>query len=99
NHRTLHSFPTRRSSDLNFAEFFPVARLAQPVVAVGEPTRFRRRPAKCVSLVSLAMNDRAVTSHDNLQVFVRLAFDADGLVDDLRDRKSTRLNSSHLGIS
>ena len=67
-----------------FAEFFPVVRFAQTVVAIGEPTGFRGGPAQCVGLVSLAMNDGAVSRHGNLQVFIRLAFDENSFVDDLR---------------
>ena len=70
----------------NLAKFFPVARFAQPVVAVREPARFRGGPAQCVGFFSLAKNDGPVARHGNLQVFVRQAFDVDRLVDDLRLR-------------
>src|SRR5437899_9521182 len=64
-HRDLHSFPTRRSSDL-----FSVSRNEQR-------TRFAIRQVDPVRQWKLSPMDLA----------------------SLEDRKSTRLNSSHLGIS
>ena len=51
-------------------EFFPIARLAQQIVAISEPTWFRGGPTQCVGFDSLAMDDRAVASYDDLQVIV-----------------------------
>src|SRR5205814_10366077 len=62
-HRDLHSFPTRRSSDLRSSRPRPTA----------------RPHSICLTLVS---SPRPPTASDRS-----------------RDRKSTRLNSSHLGIS
>src|SRR5690606_41840440 len=71
-HRDLHSFPTRRSSDLQVEDH---ARLAQAhEVAVPLDEARHREPALEV---------------DDLR----------GLPDVARDRKSTRLNSSHVKIS
>src|SRR5262245_66009324 len=64
-HRDLHSFPTRRSSDLDL-----LVRAAGPARGRRSGTRRRGRLKQTVS-----------GSRDHL------------------DRKSTRLNSSHLGIS
>src|SRR5262245_64044486 len=67
-HRDLHSFPTRRSSDLPPARWptrWSCARAASP--SRGGVARSTHRPAKATR--------------------------------PSRDRKSTRLNSSHLGIS
>src|SRR6266700_2224051 len=69
-----------------FVEFFPGVGFAQPVVAVGESARLGRSPAQRVAFVSLAKNDRAVSRYGNFQVFVRLTFDANDLVGDLRFR-------------
>src|SRR5438045_6978122 len=68
-HRDLHSFPTRRSSDLERRDHQPVAELSQVLqerelfVALGGVLGHRAR------------------------------------LESTSDRKSTRLNSSHLGIS
>src|SRR5437899_5996580 len=70
-HRDLHSFPTRRSSDL-------VARwgaFSWPCKGGPGPATFSLRPEH-----------------------IRLASPADA-DEKVADRKSTRLNSSHLGIS
>src|SRR5437899_8493743 len=69
--RDLHSFPTRRSSDLSL--------------------RFRssRRAAN-------ASNSLALNSRKSLTLFRNVAISAAATI---TDRKSTRLNSSHLGIS
>src|SRR5437899_12402697 len=70
-HRALHSFPTRRSSDLKVATL--------PVIALG---------------VGIGV-DYAL-----YLLSVQLAQQRAGLsLTELEDRKSTRLNSSHLGIS
>src|SRR5205814_4699047 len=69
NHRDLHSFPTRRSSDLNYRRYVRTTVLAH----WGTMKRAWR--------VMLADGTALVASAEH------------------RDRKSTRLNSSHLGIS
>src|SRR5690606_41969884 len=83
-HRALHSFPTRRSSDLvrigqAFGELAPLVVRAVPV-GIGQPgdpaLLFGRFPSFC--RIGIA----AVLHH------VEVA-----------DRKSTRLNSSHVKIS
>src|SRR3712207_8209853 len=76
-HQNLHSFPTRRSSDLRHTD--PPAAQPQPHRAENRLNGFRRR-AKPVG--------------DLLREFVRLLLAAE-----TRDRKSTRLNSSHAHIS
>src|SRR5437868_15405468 len=72
-HRDLHSFPTRRSSDL--------ARLLRPVC--------RNQRGDDVELAALGsgQRDRGIGLVDELDV------------GDREDRKSTRLNSSHVSIS
>src|SRR5207245_10773726 len=69
--RDLHSFPTRRSSDLSLCDVVPVGEFAPC-----RRTRHSHIPRALLS--SLATPDRT----------------GDG-----RDRKSTRLNSSHGSIS
>src|SRR5437588_8932837 len=73
-HRVLHSFPTRRSSDLELVERLGRYRLLGRV-------RLRRRGRRPVGL--LRWRGR------------RLRLQGD----EARDRKSTRLNSSHTVIS
>src|SRR5205814_8810166 len=74
-HRDLHSFPTRRSSDLGRS-----AAPARPRAPDRAPDRLllRRRVSGRCCLPAKSRPARAATS---------------------ADRKSTRLNSSHLGIS
>src|SRR5205814_8672275 len=72
-HRDLHSFPTRRSSDLRAQEL---------------PMRRRLLAARILD----AVFERGFRADQDLPGFLR----ALGIA---VDRKSTRLNSSHLGIS
>src|SRR5205814_9796231 len=85
-HPHLHSFPTRRSSDLSLASHSLV------------PIRSKREKSPTVYL----FRGRNLPCHPQ-QTFKRVATDArqpdkdDWII--LVDRKSTRLNPSHLGIS
>src|SRR5262245_66171068 len=74
-HRDLHSFPTRRSSDL--VKYWPKAPYS--------------------TTLSLGFTPASVSSSAGLRAASR-AVSFGGRSADL-DRKSTRLNSSHLGIS
>src|SRR5438094_3118535 len=75
NHRYLHSFPTRRSSDLVRGM---LRHLRGPHIS-----EERRPPERRIERRNLPRNSRAVGADD----------------DAIRDRKSTRLNSSHRTIS
>src|SRR5690606_41729579 len=75
-HRDLHSFPTRRSSDLNAKSVFLVDKNGQLIASSGATDHI-----DTTSLASLTAGNIAATG---------------GLA---RDRKSTRLNSSHVKIS
>src|SRR5690606_41039948 len=88
-HRHLHSFPTRRSSDL-FLAAFKAEKGLQQVLGQADPlAQGTRLPAQCQSLAQLA-EKFAQGSHQ-----MGLAtLDAP-----IGDRKSTRLNSSHVKIS
>src|SRR5690606_41651681 len=91
--RALHAFPTRRSSDLSWASrarrtahqlpAMDQARLLQPDGDEHHP-RFR-----AVHLV----RKRAQRAVDSLQRVIHTTLPP------LKDRKSTRLNSSHVKIS
>src|SRR5205807_4738674 len=92
--RLLHSFPTRRSSDLPAFPLFPLLgafRVAGAVTAVatraGDTARrglkepiSRRCDARAMAMLSYAARNSSKSRCE-------------------RDRKSTRLNSSHLVIS
>src|SRR5205814_10140359 len=84
-HRDLHSFPTRRSSDL-------IANLLRPRHLADVDQSFH---------AFLELDECAVVGQrDHAAVYLRAERVTHG---DVRprvgDRKSTRLNSSHLGIS
>src|SRR5207248_11720109 len=88
----LHSFPTRRSSDLDLADRQMTARFETRALSrhgLAEHDADRRPPE--VQLVAVEV-DRVHTGR-GVHV-VRTA-----QVADLADRKSTRLNSSHRTIS
>src|SRR5205814_9107502 len=83
--RALHSFPTRRSSDL-------VGEGARCHIHRRANTRARVRS----DLAAHAAHSRDVPHHPARNAGVDEAwYDSD----QCQDRKSTRLNSSHLGIS
>src|SRR5205814_9862576 len=97
-HRAHHSFPTRRSSDLyGKASFDEVADAVADGVAafymralttrVAEPAGYVFGTARRV-LAKSAERHRAIETLDDEHELVSG-----------EDRKSTRLNSSHLGIS
>src|SRR5205814_9734810 len=84
-HRSLHSFPTRRSSDLLVGN-------GGGDCGVGVPQNDRAPRAKVIEeLVAVGVVEVLATGVVNHQ-----GLSANGAE---RDRKSTRLNSSHLGIS
>src|SRR5699024_12649477 len=76
-HRELHSFPTRRSSDLKEVE---------------------ERDKTRIMGVDLGIANFAYTafSFDN---WLRYSIEGNEILEFKRDRKSTRLNSSHVSIS
>src|SRR5206468_9778799 len=88
-HRSPHSFPTRRSSDL-FANSVPT--LSSDT---NRPWAWMGQAYHCVT------NSLTITNQPNVSAFLVLGTpqdaDGDGLTD--ADRKSTRLNSSHDQIS
>src|SRR5207249_9605906 len=87
-HRPLHSFPTRRSSDLAVAAGKrEVEQLAGDIV----DRELRRGPAVRIRLVR-HRNDGVVSEAE-------WPFGHEKALDRVADRKSTRLNSSHVSIS
>src|SRR5690606_41942051 len=96
--RDLHSFPTRRSSDL-----LPIA--AQPVLAVGSDASGATAFAPSVAACRRREIDGRWILGNARGSTVRIGLLASGIVgravrDELGiDRKSTRLNSSHVKIS
>src|SRR5690606_41069550 len=90
-HRALHSFPTRRSSDLSVGHIEP--RALRPALA-----ECLRRFDPAVRPALAARNVRpvgvgVVPVGDAVQKHARLSLVS------ISDRKSTRLNSSHVKIS
>src|SRR5206468_11734537 len=81
-HRYLHSFPTRRSSDLGQWSFLFACWL---VALIATPSLFRRPPTGIAIATGLAIAIELVAGF----ALVPIAKPA------TRDRKSTRLNSSH----
>src|SRR5205814_10249314 len=77
-HRDLHSFPTRRSSDLRFCH----ARRRTGATKVHSSII---RPRRCSTRTAARFIRASVITSAATRRFI--------------DRKSTRLNSSHLGIS
>src|SRR5437899_9868889 len=83
----LHSFPTRRSSDLRETSGLPRTEPAQPAGSSGRGLLGR--------VDHVLSNTQGGTSRTTLVKYIR---EVPPCVLE-RDRKSTRLNSSHLGIS
>src|SRR5947199_1746100 len=77
-HQHLHSFPTRRSSDLTIDRKVGLRLVRNHSASGTEKPIFRR--------AMIASGTKGAT--DCLKIYFPV-----------RDRKSTRLNSSHLGIS
>src|SRR5207253_5410645 len=95
-HRYLHSFPTRRSSDLSHRVAL-VARSPHSSLASARNASSRARARAVAHTLSCALFRLADLS------LMRSGIAADTsctrLNLDGRDRKSTRLNSSHVAIS
>src|SRR5207253_9947811 len=98
-HSDLHSFPTRRSSDLLRTM---LSSSLQALMTRAGASVERGRGADAVQMLASALRSSTLTRDDELAVRSMLA-EAALLQDDLdqaaRDRKSTRLNSSHVAIS
>src|SRR5690606_41456215 len=87
-HRDLHSFPTRRSSDLDRLQEGDTRNRKGDVV---HAARFRRRAPR-VRLALLVGEDGDKPPVTGIEVEM-------ALLRIVEDRKSTRLNSSHVKIS
>src|SRR5205814_3058275 len=96
--RHLHSFPTRRSSDLDACRMIitPRRSLALALVAATAVTWFHH--VTMAGAATAEVHIRSVDVHAFPQVTVTASITGRG-VSASEDRKSTRLNSSHLGIS
>src|SRR5205807_9044821 len=94
-HPDLHSFPTRRSSDLLLVAMVPEAHAELRVFVTNEKsddvTVIQADTGTVLKTLAVGQRPRGVTaSADGKRVYV---------ANSNRDRKSTRLNSSHLVIS
>src|SRR5690606_40788398 len=83
-HRHLHSFPTRRSSDLKFVQLTPPE---------DEPATGQLSDGDVIA----TSNSRTATDIEQVLGALSLLLNGGGV--DQLDRKSTRLNSSHVKIS
>src|SRR5690606_40584425 len=94
-HRGLHSFPTRRSSDLHLLE--PLTDLVE---AAPSGDRAAVALENTVRIEVLRLGDRHDARVDDREPeLVEHGRRTHERVQLLRDRKSTRLNSSHVKIS
>src|SRR5207302_11019389 len=94
--RPLHSFPTRRSSDLRQA--VPLIRAEAPLVGTG----MEETVARDSGVTIIAHRSGVVDQVDATRIVVRATEETSAAasgVDIYKDRKSTRLNSSHVKIS
>src|SRR5205814_9839090 len=98
-HPHLHSFPTRRSSDLDNATYHYIDNLAIAIRQVGRiildliPKVYDQ--PRVMRILSEDGTERAIELDPN----AKSAYEKQKQQDSVReDRKSTRLNSSHLGI-
>src|SRR5690606_41382104 len=95
-HRALHSFPTRRSSDLETDDFlfefsYPAAAGRIPELATVLDVMLEQRRGELARQAAEALRE----ARDNGFPYNKHSFSAEWKV----DRKSTRLNSSHVKIS
>src|SRR5205085_4168731 len=95
----LHSFPTRRSSDLyNASPTEPLASLERSSY-LNDAYRALKNPASCVEhLLAIEGLPSAKSEEGHVKVPLLLLEEVFALNEEL-DRKSTRLNSSHSQIS
>src|SRR5699024_11975082 len=95
----LHSFPTRRSSDLG-AEPHPVSPSALTTGAVSSAIRHWLSDHDVCGIQTNWRRRLLFTLRWKLQntLIQRWASDPDAFQYNYRDRKSTRLNSSHVSI-
>src|SRR5207253_9040556 len=98
-HSHLHSFPTRRSSDLTAGMF------AQHQTVAGHTHGFRnhnlvtKRIVDYTVLVNAGLVGKGVAANDRLVGLHLGSNDGRKQLAGWIDRKSTRLNSSHVAIS
>src|SRR5207253_10344599 len=93
--RNLPPFPTRRSSDLHAGELVAVAEHEQRVAGYRERNRHAALAREHLQGVDDLTNDRGKLDR-GLGPHVRVELDPRQRQ---QDRKSTRLNSSHVAIS
>src|SRR5690606_42017199 len=87
----LHSYPTRRSSDLESEK--KIKRRRQ-----GAYRRAQRYPVYIVAVFSYCVNPGKSQCHQGVGSKGYQRYQVEANRGDLQDRKSTRLNSSHVKI-
>src|SRR5207248_6301879 len=96
-HRTLHSFPTRRSSDLASTRAEKIELPPGLNSFVSTPTAFSPDGNRLLMSHESSVNPADIWVYDIAKrSAAQLTFSA---IASLEDRKSTRLNSSHRTIS
>src|SRR5690606_42039429 len=94
-HRDLHSFPTRRSSDL---AYYGLGRVRESAGQPGAEEMYLAAVAHAPDLLDARLRlGRLLRVRGELQAALEHLLHAHRL--NSRDRKSTRLNSSHVKIS
>src|SRR5207253_10341720 len=98
-HRNLHSFPTRRSSDLIGSRKFKDLIVSEKIEEASEIGRAQVKTGAQVLDVCMANPDRnEISDMDRFVQILNKKVKAPIMIDST-DRKSTRLNSSHVAIS
>src|SRR5205814_8170740 len=94
----LHSFPTRRSSDLMMKKkgTFLTPTLMASEWIMGKLDNY---PPALQAKAKAAYRARSEMFRNAVKMGIKISFGTDAAVFPHGDRKSTRLNSSHLGIS
>src|SRR5439155_23140134 len=93
----LHSFPTRRSSDLMFPDLVEAVKRqvrAREIIFEGEALAFDEGTGELLPFQTTIQRKRKHGVEDNAKEFPLKLFAFDLLY--VEDRKSTRLNSSHV---
>src|SRR5439155_15498711 len=98
-HQHLHSFPTRRSSDLAERESPPCVRRHQRPAERARDGGLELRRALLLQRVALDEERDEIRERADLLLDPLRALALDGRGAGEPDRKSTRLNSSHVAIS
>src|SRR5207253_7316120 len=97
--RHLHSFPTRRSSDLHYTHIWIFSRKDGKPLTKEDSDSLRTNAPKVVDWVTTDANKKVIGgSNFDIDPTQMAALQKRFKVEDYSDRKGTRLNSSHVAI-